>query len=88
MRKLRYLIIFLSIISLCFAEEYATTNSGKIVLLKGNGTWVYIERLPAKVIKIVDGDTIKLYHNCGEAGVIHALESIKKNGLRRQHEVG
>ena len=58
MRKLRYLIL-LFLPSICLADEYATTNSGKIVHLKDNGTWVYIERLPAKVVKIVDGDTIK-----------------------------
>ena len=52
-----------------FADEYATTNSGKIVLLKDNGTWVYIERLQAKVVKIIDGDTIKIGYGRTEENV-------------------
>ena len=63
MRKYRYLIILLFIISICLADEYATTNSGKIVLLKDNNTWEYIERLQAKILKIVDGDTIKIEYD-------------------------
>ena len=87
MRKLRYLIIILFLPSICLADEYATTNSGKIVHLKDNGTWEYVDRLPAKVVKIVDGDTIKIEYTGLEENVrligIDTPESSKNSKAKK-----
>ena len=84
------LIILLTIPFHISAYEYATTNSGKIALLKDNDTWVYIERLPAKVIKIVDGDTIKIEYAGTEENVrligIDTPESSKNSKAKKDAE--
>ena len=92
MKKVIYSFFLILFILPCyiFADEYATTNSGKIVLLKDNGTWVYIERLQAKVVKIIDGDTIKIEYAGTEENVrligIDTPESSKNSKAKKDAE--
>ena len=96
MQKFKYLIILFFLTSICVADEYATTNSGKIVILKNNGTWEYIDRLPAKVVKIIDGDTVKIEYGGSEENVrligidtpeSRANSKAKKDAERSIHDV-
>jgi hypothetical protein len=41
------LLLVIGIVGVAGADEYATTSSGKRVLLRDNGTWVAVEEHPA-----------------------------------------
>ena len=51
MKKVIYSFLLIIYIIPCYisADEYATTDSGRQVLLKDDGTWKYIEKILQKI---------------------------------------
>jgi len=59
MRKLiGVILLFITLTS--FADQIATTDDGRKVLLKDNGTWEYVETSEGMLVSITDWNVVRL----------------------------